>query len=481
MAGNIIHLTALTGTGATVGWYEIVSVTNGNNLVLDRTPTNGVNNITAGTYYIGGALDLAGSLGAGFFTQFAGGNHMWLRGGAYTLGSAINGASTSCTDALPGYIYGYSATGLRGDTCSPFGLTPDSPVISSTSNNFNLNNSRVHCGYFKIQVTGNALGFNPGVGSVCHDVKVLHSHTGNQGIAFTSGNSSLCYNIEAVSGQGTAVTCGSSSKLMGIYAHDSATLLSTSANPRINIDSCVLAGHVSASGSKGVAFGNTSDTTVFNNVTVYGHAGSIGPDTGILVTETSVQGRITNCIIYGFNEAINQTGAYNKSNVMDTCILYSNGTQQGSNWVNNPNTQFVDPQFVNVTELSGTIASISNGTVTHAGKFGTVVPGTDIIVLHSGSNLIPGGYFISNSTNDVVVTATATGALANPLSSATSAADKVWTIRKGNDFRVGANARSSAFPGLYPGNLFTSFNSVGGVQSGTIGGTLGGGQRSLTF
>jgi len=81
----------------------------------------------------------------------------------------------------------------------------------------------------------------------------------------------------------------------------------------------------------------------------------------------------------------------------------------------------------------------------------------------------------------VVVTATATGALANPLSSATSAADKVWTIRKGNDFRVGANARSSAFPGLYPGNLFTSFNSVGGVQSGTIGGTLGGGQRSLTF
>src|SRR3990167_5264823 len=86
MVGNFIHLTALTGTGAIVGWYEIVTFTDTNNVIVDRTPTNGVNNITAGTFYVGGALSLATAGAAGDDDVFelaaaGGGNTFHIKSG----------------------------------------------------------------------------------------------------------------------------------------------------------------------------------------------------------------------------------------------------------------------------------------------------------------------------------------------------------------------------------------------------------------
>jgi hypothetical protein len=49
-AGDVLNITACTGTGCSTGQYRIVQFTSTHSVILDRTPTNGVNNMTAATY-----------------------------------------------------------------------------------------------------------------------------------------------------------------------------------------------------------------------------------------------------------------------------------------------------------------------------------------------------------------------------------------------------------------------------------------------
>src|SRR5581483_9385356 len=100
MVGNLIHLTAVTGTGALVGWYEVVQYTDAGDIVLDRTATNGVNNITAATYHVGGAGRLNG-LEDTFQAMLPAAATVFVKNGTYTLSAAISTASTNGTGANP--------------------------------------------------------------------------------------------------------------------------------------------------------------------------------------------------------------------------------------------------------------------------------------------------------------------------------------------------------------------------------------------
>src|SRR3990167_4429074 len=134
VVGNIIHLTALTGTGAIVGWYEITAFTDANNIVVDRTPTDGTNNITAGTFYVGGALSLNSTLDDEFFEEISGVNtadgvKVWFKNGTYTLGEGVSIAGAGGSQK-PIVVAGYNVT--RGD--NPTGTSR--PTIAQGANNW---------------------------------------------------------------------------------------------------------------------------------------------------------------------------------------------------------------------------------------------------------------------------------------------------------------------------------------------------------
>ena len=59
MEDNLIYISG--GTNFTTGWYRIVTYTDTNNVVLDRTACDGVGNATEGSSVVGGALASPGS------------------------------------------------------------------------------------------------------------------------------------------------------------------------------------------------------------------------------------------------------------------------------------------------------------------------------------------------------------------------------------------------------------------------------------
>lgn len=162
MEGNIIHLTALTGTGSIVGWYEIVTWTDTNNVVLDRTPTDGANNITAGTFYVGGSLNVGNSLEDDFFDSLVAGNIVYVKGAVtYTPSEAIS-TVVDGTTASPITIEGYNTT--RGD--NPIGA--NRPTIALGANSITVDNYWIFKNF--IMTTTAAIGLSLDNGSIAENI-----------------------------------------------------------------------------------------------------------------------------------------------------------------------------------------------------------------------------------------------------------------------------------------------------------------------
>lgn len=62
MVGSIAHVYG--GTNCSSGWYQITTYTDTNNVILDRTPSDGVGAMSGATIKVGGALASIGGLGA---------------------------------------------------------------------------------------------------------------------------------------------------------------------------------------------------------------------------------------------------------------------------------------------------------------------------------------------------------------------------------------------------------------------------------
>ena len=93
--GNIIQI---TGGTLTAGFYCIQTITNANNVVLDRTPGTG----SGSTGYIGGALATPGM--AGYVPPVAG-NTIYIKGGLYTNTSVSQNVSGGCLSTPSGSSY----------------------------------------------------------------------------------------------------------------------------------------------------------------------------------------------------------------------------------------------------------------------------------------------------------------------------------------------------------------------------------------
>jgi hypothetical protein len=121
MVGNTCRV--VSGTNFTVGWYEIISVSAGVSVTVDRNCCSGAG--SNGVINIGGAFKIGGSLDSDFFgtTHKTLENTVYIQSGTYTAGEAIQSASTIL-------VVGYKTA--RGD--NPTGN--DRPTINVSSYGF---------------------------------------------------------------------------------------------------------------------------------------------------------------------------------------------------------------------------------------------------------------------------------------------------------------------------------------------------------
>lgn len=447
MIGNIVHLTALTGTGAIIGWYEIVSYVSATSVVLDRTPTDGVNNITSGTYFVGGSLSLNSTLDDDFMEAVIGGNIIYFKNGNYTLGEAVAVASTSSTTTNPVKVIGYDT--LRSSNA----IGANRPTIAQGTNYFAFGVFWIIRNFiFNGAVAGSVVYSTAGNSAKWFNIKVSNTATTSSRIGITLSADSFIGWSEAVSQSPSGIAINSATsaaKIYGCYVHDSDNGISLSSNryfvSNSVIEACDTAG-LSLSGSlpaEGVIFGNT----------IYGTEEKRG--TGILLAASHAEDSFINNIIYGWTNGISQTTSQLKSNMGFYNDFYNNTTDI-SNYSKSYSDLALDPQFVGATQITGTTATTSGSVLTQSGgDFSTVTDNIDYLHVVSGTGVTVGRYLITSHTGTTLTTNNALGT--------SSGGDVVYYVTTGHNFAIGTNLKAQGFPGLI-GTETTSYLDKGAVQ-----------------
>lgn len=412
MVGNILHITAITGAGTLVGWYEIVSYVSATSVVLDRTPAPSANG-TAGTYYVGGAMDLAGSLCDSFAESLIGGNQVFWCAGTYTQGSSIAQASTSATGQNMVRHNGFST--VRGDLTA---LKQNAPKVSkpliaagAQTHSWGQYNRFEHIQWSVTTSTGISMGAGCQT-RWCHMLNT--STTVNRPALSQSGSDGYHLGTEAVSQNGIAFSItGNNTKIIACYGHDSDIGIT------YNTSRGVIALCIFKSNKTSQLFLNASGSScmVMNN-TCYGSQAKIG--VGIQIAASAVTNQILNNIVYGCTTGIQQLTAAQDSNQLGFNLLYNNTTNYDLTIPCICDTTTVDPAFTDAAELSGSTATISTNTLTQTGAFSNVTDNQDFLRVVSGTGATAGIYLITSHTADTVTVNNTIGTSA--------VADKVWVI-----------------------------------------------------
>ena len=332
MVGNIAHITS--GTNFTVGWYEILSVSVGVSITLDRTCTTAAG--AAGVVNIGGAISLAAANDDAVFETMVAGNTMHIKSGTYTIGGAVS-VATDGTTAASVEIIGYNAT--RNDNPA----TADRPVLAFGANTSTFNGDYYNFSYITFTVT-NSGGVITGLGSVVRKCKSTNSSGTANRLAF-SLNGGIVLDSEIISTLGTGVNINAVSnttpKIVGCYIHDSTIGISFD-----SFDVGVAAFNIIETiVTTGINIGTGSDDHLIMNNTIYGAATPAGSSTGILLAATTgLYSLIMNNIITGFVTGIS-SAAVSTSNVYINNNLFNNTTNY-TNVSAGAGSLTLDPAFV---------------------------------------------------------------------------------------------------------------------------------------
>ena len=340
MVGNIAHITS--GTNFTPGWYEIVSVSAGVSITLDRTCTTAAG--ASGVVNIGGALSL-GSSDDAVFESLVAGNIMHIAGGTYTIGGAVSMAADG-TSSNSIEIIGYNTS--RND--NPTGASRPTLAFGANQSDFlgdYVNFSNI------IATTQTTNGFQTGLGAIVQNCKATNSSGTAGRRAFTMYSGTLIYS-EAISTNGTGVYFATTgfSTIHGNYIHDSDIGIHLNTFDGILISFNIIDTIVTT----GINIASTSNDTKILNNTLYGAATPTGSSKGIdLPTTTGVRNVVMNNIISGFVTGIN-SAAVVTSNLYQNNALYNNTT----NYVNvtaGPGSITSDPGFVDAPNGNFTVGA----------------------------------------------------------------------------------------------------------------------------
>jgi len=455
LIGNFLHLISATGADEVVGWYEIVNVTDANTLVLDRVSGT----YTLADFYIGGAMSLNSALDDDLFeiavaTAAVGGMRFFVKkqsGDNILLGEAVTTA-TNGLNTTPIIIEGYNAR--RGDAPA----IADCPTINSGTATWSLGQ------YWEIYFCNHVCatsttGLSVNTGGKYIGSKAVNSTTTSTGeeLTVTSGAEVSQAEVICYRGDGIQVN-GSDVIFTDNYIHDSNIGVRQNSNNRVDlVKQCIIADNVTAAWYGSGAAGSTGNQ-VFESDTFYGAENKLG--VGIDLFAGSFRYKLNNNIICGF-----VTGAVHDDTLPNVQCDYNNwlnNTTDVTKIIKGSHDLAVDPQFTNVTQITGTGATSSTNVLT-AGSgtpFTNVVDGVDVLTVISGSGtgFTTGKYFITSHTDT-----TLTCGPGNFTSSGSGSAI-VWQITQGHDFSIGTNLKAQGFPGVFPGGLTTGYTDIGAVQ-----------------
>lgn len=451
MNRNCIHITA--GTNFTVGWYEIIAVSVGVSIQVDRSVTTGVG--AAGSGQIGGALSL-GSSDDAIFESMTAGNTMWVKGGSaitYTLGGAVNIAAAGTTTS-PIFVKAYASS--RGD--NPTGVTR--PTFDTAANTF-ISGANWEWSFMQFTTTSTT-GFNFSTSDKVFSSKFTNTSTtaNRNAISVSTGTAVLLSNIEAWSIRGIALAGASTTNIVtviGSYLHDSDVCVSdgtTSGNSMyINnlIEGCVTTGFNATGAKTGVTllYGNTLFGSVNHNM-----------GTGInFATGTTNGPRLINNIFYGWTTAVNSVDDLTKIAFLNFNDFNNNATDV-TNVTKGASDIATAPAFQNATQVTVTTGTSSNtgNTLTKAGAtFQTsgVTAGRDFVYCTAGCTT--GLYTISSVDSETQLT------LGQAPGNATGTVTA--SINVGHNMAPGTSMRNKAFPNTFPAALTTSYPSIGAQQA----------------
>lgn len=451
MVGNYLHITV--GGGTTVGWYEIVTYTNANNVVLDRTPGTG----SSATFYVGGACSLGSTLDDDVFEIGVPGNRFQIMNGSYTLGESV-AVTAAGTALLPIVFEGYDST--PGD--KP--LTTSRPFLACGANSLSLG-AYWRLGHVSAAAT-TAGGVFVGADGVIYHSKIINNSTTANRIAITTSADAVYIGVEAVSYRGYAFSGNARFYMLGCYVHDSSIgYLATGSSGAGTIAHSIFADNVTAAIRVGAA--STTQFALINN-TLYGAENKLG--IGLDVNTTGANNiSMTGSIVYGFTTGVSHVDT-TQLHSFDNWNAYNNNTADVSGWTKGANDVSTAPGFISVAQLTGATATTSGSVLTQSGaNFATVTDNVDFVYIVSGTGITAGKYLITSHTTDTLTLDIAPGTNAT--------ADKVWQVTTGHNFAIGTNYRGLGFPGVFPGGLSTGYMDIGAVQrqepAGGAGGVFG--------
>ena len=436
MIGNFFHQTT-TGTGGfgVVGWYEIVNVTDGNTVTLDRTP-----NVTAAsvacTGYTGGALSFNSTLDDDAFeislATNGTGAFRWFVKGSVSLGEAISVGAVGGSLA-PIIIEGYQT--LRGD--APTGS--NRPTINNGANT-HIPGQRWRLYNLILTGTASYIIANNSANEL-HNCKIISTTTSASLRAVYSTNP-LIYleNCEMICYRGSAFENVSTGAMFGCYLHDSNIGLLCSSTASI-MSNCIVADNV----TYGIRL-TAASRQVFLNNTIYGSENKLG--IGFSMSTGFNGAKLWNNILYGFTTGVSH--ADTQTEFDEDYNAYFNNTTDVTNVQKNIHSIALTPAFTDTTQITGTGATSSTNVLTGASgtPFSTCEANVDFVYLSAGTGPGIGLYkYLITAVNAGGANVT----LSSNITTSGSGSAIAWQVTTGHDFTVGTNMKAVAFPGQFPG------------------------------
>ncbi len=331
MVGN--GACVVSGTNATAGNYEVISVVVGVSITVDRNWCTAA--AAAGVVNIGGAKNLNNNSTETLIDDVVvAGNTLWIKKGAYSLGASLTFANGGATANVK--FLGYNAT--RGD--SPTGT--DRPSISHGARTYTTGSDNLFANLICFG-TSNGL-INVGTRSRVINCKFTNTSLVAGQRALTMAADAAAIDCEAASTLGVGINASTASGhvlIQGCNIHDSdvgialATAIGTFCVADNIVESCTTA-------ALNMTAVNTVQCAIIGN-TLYGAETPIG--IGLNIAAGAGYGlNFINNIVYGFVTGVSHATASQVLGYSNYNNFYNNTTNR-TNWSTGPQDSAVDPQF----------------------------------------------------------------------------------------------------------------------------------------
>lgn len=436
MVGNGLHI--ISGTNATVGWYEIISVSAGVSITTDRNCTSGVGATIV--FNVGGALSLgsstAGQTDGTASAAMIAGNTVWMMGSSGPM--TIAATWLPSTGAIN--FIGYFST--RGD--NPTGSTRPTLNMGASTFTWAANNIVKYIMHTATTVAGATVSTNAKA-SYCKFTNTSTS-TGRAAVTLSTGSLNAC---EAQSYRGNAVnmTAGANNEVLSSYIHDSVTGIN--ATTGLTAYNCVIESNCSAA----IAVAGNGNRIL--GCTLYGGQNKTGQGINIA---SGAYTNVFNNLIYGFTTGI--------------CDLNTLGSNYGDNNALNNNTTnytiFADgtgavttsSYFKSVAQITGATATTSSNVLTQAGgTFSGIVNNQDFCYITAGS-----GITVAAQSQYLITANTATTLTLDVAPGPGATGDRVYQVTTGRNFGIGSSYVGMAAPRTFPAGIMVTGASIGAVQ-----------------